>query len=135
MTSSNPEFAKKILLAAHKEANAVLREMVARHASQQVIYLQDKLAGITIADYRATLLQILSSQEKTLMLTQNNAPFAADIVSPPTASYVPSSPRPLLFVALAAVIGAMVGQAFVAFFGQEWILRQLCRIARRPQRS
>jgi hypothetical protein len=130
MTSSNRELAKKILLTAHTEANAVLRDMVARHASQQVAYLQNKLAGVTVADYRAALLQILSSQEKTLMLTQTDAPFAADIVSPPIASDVPSAPRPLLYVALAAAVGALIGEALVALLGQAWILRRLSRYFR-----
>jgi len=131
MTSSDPEMAKKILIAAHEETNAVLRSMVARHASQQVNYLQTKLAGVTVADYRAALLQILSAQEKTLMLTQTDAPFAADIVSPPTSSQRPSSPRPLLYVAISAAIGALIGEALIVLLGYTWVLNRLTRIARR----
>jgi len=127
MTSPDPAFAKKVLLAAHTEANALERDIVARHASQQVRYLQDKLASVTVADYRATLLQILSAQEKTLMLTQTNAPFAADIISPPSVSDQPTSPRPVLYLVLAAAIGGLIGAFLVAFLGHAWILRHLPR--------
>jgi len=111
LQSRDAHFAQRILLQAHEQSNAVLRSQVARHASQQVKYLQEKLAGVTVADYRATLLAILSAQEKTLMLTQADAPFAADVLSPPIISEMPVSPRPILFVALAAFIGALVGGA------------------------
>lgn len=125
MTNPDPAFAKRILLTAHTEANLVLRDMVARHASQQVNYLQNKLAGVSVADYRATLLQILSAQEKTLMMTQTDAPFAADIASPPVASNVPTSPRPLLYIALAALIGALTGETLLVFLGPDRIRRAI----------
>lgn len=132
MQSKDPKFAQKILLQAHEQANAVLRDQVARHASQQVEYLQKKLSGVTIADYRATLLAILSVQEKTLMLTQADAPFAADILSPPLISENPISPRPILFVALSALLGALAGGATTILFGPNW-LRRLGRQYRDPK--
>jgi hypothetical protein len=120
MKSGDVAFARRVMLAAHTEANAVLRDQVARRGRQQVAYLQGKLAQTTVSDYRATLLQILSAQEKTVMLTQTDAFFAAEILSPPTASATPVSPRPLLSMFVACLVGILVGMALVIFLGPDW---------------
>lgn len=120
MNDANVAFAKRVMLTANEQANAVLREQVARRARQQVAYLQTKLAQTTVADYRATLLQILSAQEKTLMLTQTDASFAAEILSPPMASPTPVSPRPVLSVFVAALASTLIGTMIVIFWGPDW---------------
>ncbi len=120
MTSRNADFAKRIMLLAHEQTNALLRDQVAARARQQVAYLQGKLAQTSVADYRATLLALLSAQEKNLMLTQTDASFAAEIVSPPIASPVPVSPRPVLSMAVAVLVGGLLGAALVIFFGADW---------------
>jgi uncharacterized protein involved in exopolysaccharide biosynthesis len=120
MNDRDPAFATRVMLMAHHEANIVLRDQVARRARQQVAYLQSKLAETTVADYRATLLGLLSAEEKTLMLTQTDADFAAEILSPPVVSPTPVAPRPVLTLAIAILTGILVGLALVIFFGPDW---------------
>jgi uncharacterized protein involved in exopolysaccharide biosynthesis len=138
MTNSDVAFAKKVMLAAHEQANIVLRDQVARRAHQQVLYLQEKLTQTTISDYRQTLLQILSTQEKNLMLTQTNASFAAEILDPPVASQIPVAPRPILSMFVAVLAGGLVGSIIVVFCGPDWWQRSRrivadWRSARRPK--
>jgi hypothetical protein len=120
MDDGDAAFATRIMLAANEEANAVLRDQVGHRASQQVTYLQRKLAQTTVEDYRQTLLALLSSEEKTLMLTQTDASYAAEIVSPPMASPTPVSPRPVLTLFVAILVGGIIGSAIVIFFGPDW---------------
>lgn len=120
MTSAKVDFAKRVLLTTHAEANAVLRDQVAHRASQQVNYLENKLAQTSVADYRQTLLALLQQQETLLMTTQTDASFAAEIISPPVASPTPVSPRPILFIAVAILVGGLVGSALVIFLGADW---------------
>lgn len=120
MTGTDAAFAKRIMLAANAEANDVLRDQVAKRARQQVAYLEAKMAQTTVADYRASLLSLLSSEEKTLMLTQTDAAFAAEIVDPPVASAMPVSPRPLLSLFVAGLVGVLGGFTIVIFFGPNW---------------
>lgn len=128
MDSPDPKFARRLMLADHEMANAVLRDMVARRARQQVAYLQAKLAGVTVEDYRQTLLALLSAQEKTLMLTQTDASYAAEILNPPVASPTPVGPRPVLTLFVAALAGVMVGLGIVIFLGADWWRGILARI-------
>jgi hypothetical protein len=120
MDDTDVEFAKKVMLAAHAEANQVLRDQVALRARQQVAYLQGKLAETSVQDYRATLLAMLGNQEKTLMLTQTDASYAAEILSPPMASPTPVAPRPVLGLFIAVLVGLMSGLTVVIFLGPEW---------------
>lgn len=120
MDDKDVAYATRIMLVANQEANAVLREQVARRTGQQVSYLQRKLAQTTVEDYRQTLLALLSSEEKTLMLTQTDASYAAEIVSPPIASPRPVAPRPVLMLFVAVLAGIIVGAGIVIFFGPDW---------------
>lgn len=120
MDSSDVDFAKRVMMTAHDEANQVLRDQVAVRARQQVAYLQAKLAETSIQDYRATLLAMLGAQEKMLMLTQTDASYAAEILSPPVASPTPVAPRPVLGLFVAVLVGMLSGLAVVIFLGPQW---------------
>jgi uncharacterized protein involved in exopolysaccharide biosynthesis len=122
ISMDNPDvsFAKRVMLAAHEQANEVLRDQIARRARMQVAYLQGKLAETSVQDYRATLLAMLGNQEKTLMLTQTDASYAAEILSAPIASSTPVAPRPVLTVFVAGFVGVLTGLAVVIFFGPDW---------------
>jgi uncharacterized protein involved in exopolysaccharide biosynthesis len=120
MESPNPQLAVKLMLAAHTEANQVLSDQVAARAREQVRYLEGKLATTSVSDYRATLLALLSQQEKTVMLTQTNTSYAADILSPPIVWPTPVSPRPVLSLFVAALVGTLIGLLITIFFGADW---------------
>ena len=49
-----------------------------------------------------------------MMMIQVDLPFAARVIEPPIASDQPTFPKPVLFLALAIVIGAMIG-VFIVF--------------------
>lgn len=120
------EFGKRLMLLAHREANNLLGEQVARHASNEAAYLEKKLAQTSVTDYRSTLLALLSQQEKMIMLTQTDASYAAEILDPPVASPTPISPRPVLYVFVAALVGVILGVLVTMLFGPDWF-RELFR--------
>jgi uncharacterized protein involved in exopolysaccharide biosynthesis len=134
----DPVFARRLMLMAHQEANEVLRDQVAVRAAQQVEYLQQKLLQTTVQDYRQTLLSLLSAQEKTLMLTKTSAPYAAEILTPPTSSPRPVAPRPVFGIAVSILVGILVGVSVVVFFGPNWfqkLLRTTSILRRRRQQN
>jgi hypothetical protein len=120
MRNGNAMLAQKILYLVHLEANNVLRDQVARRAEEEAGYLRTKLNQVNVEDYRETLLTLLASQEKTLMLTANTNSFAAQMVSPPTVTPTPIWPRPLLIPLVAIIVGALVGIIFSVCFGAKW---------------
>jgi hypothetical protein len=120
MDSGDVAFAKRVMLAAHEQANQVLRDQIARRAQMQSAYLEGKLSQVSVADYRATLLAMLANQQKTLMLTQTDASYAGEILSPPVASATPVAPRPVLGLFVAILVGILSGLAVVIFLGPDW---------------
>lgn len=130
--TTDPEFARKLLLMANAQANEVLRDQVAARATQQVGYLQRKLNQTSVEDYRQALLSILSTQEKTLMLTQTSAPYAAEILDPPIYSIRPVAPRPVLTLIIATIVGILAGVSVTVFFGADWWSRLLAGISVLP---
>jgi uncharacterized protein involved in exopolysaccharide biosynthesis len=120
METPDVDYAKRIMLEAHEQANQVLRDQVIRRARLQVGYLEGKLNQTPVEDYRATLLIILGNQQKTLMLAQTDASYAAEILSPPVASPTPIAPRPVLTLFVAVLVGLLSGFAVVIFVGPQW---------------
>ncbi len=116
-TDRDPAFAKQLLMELHNEANDLLRQQAQERASQKVTYLASQLSKIDVADYRETLLLLLSEQQKTLLLTQPGLPYAAEIIDPPSTPPTPSSPRPVLTVAVAILVGLVLGVLIVLFLG------------------
>ena len=104
-TDPSPERATAVLNSIIGDANELLRQDAAVRASVQADYLRDKLATVTVQDYRETLQRLLSEQEQTLMLTNSHLPYAAQMVSGQMLEPAMAPKRTLLF----AVVGAGFG--------------------------
>ena len=77
-------------------------------------YIESKLATVTVAELRLSLVELLSNQEKRMMMIKVDLPFAARIIQPPVASEDPTFPKPFLALALAVAGGLFVG-VFLVF--------------------
>lgn len=109
----DPVFAKALLLAIHEEANEMLREKAAARASLMIGYLRERLASVTNQDSRAVLTRLLSDAEQTLLLSQPGVPYAADVIDPPAASDLPTSPKPVLYLLVGFLIGVLIAMVVV----------------------
>ena len=109
----DPKFAIKLLMDLHTAANEIVRENDAENARKMVDYLQQQLRGMTVGDERAALISLLVEQEKKLALAQPGMPYAAVILDPPTASDLPTFPKPALILAIGGVFGAGVGLLYL----------------------
>ena len=103
------KFALALLQWVYREGDDYLRAIARQRTERQIAYIQHKLATVTVAEHRQALIEILSAQERGLMMMQVNLPFAVEVVEPPTVSDRPTSPRPLRNLALAAVAGFGIG--------------------------
>ena len=104
-TARTPEQAEAVLNFVVMDANEILREQAAQRASTQAEYLKEKLATISIQDYRDTLEKLLAQQEQTLMLTNSRLPFAAEPVSIESVPPKRVPKRILLFGFMAGALG------------------------------
>ena len=84
---------------------------------RQIEYIQQKLATVSITGHRQALTQLLSAEEKNMMMIQVDLPFAARIIEPPVVSEAPTSPKPFFFLALSVVVGGVLGVLLVFLVG------------------
>lgn len=110
---SHPDsgFAVELLDIVNREANATLREEAAAATRLKMASLQARIAATTESEHRAMLFSLLAEQQRRLMLLDPRLPYAAVVVDAPVASALPTSPRPLLSLALATLLGLFVGIA------------------------
>ncbi len=107
----DPKFAVQFLRWIHREDDELIREQAQERTSRQLAYIESKLATVTVAEQRLSLVELLSAQEKRMMMITVDLPFAAQIIEPPVASQAPTFPKPFLALAL-----AIAGGLFVGFF-------------------
>ncbi len=110
----DPQFAVQFLRWIHREGDELIREEAEERTSRQLAYIESKLATVTVAELRLSLVELLSAQEKRMMMIKVDLPFAARIIEPPFASEAPTFPKPILALALAVAGGLFVG-VFLVF--------------------
>lgn len=118
----DPRFAVKVLTALNTIVDGHLRAVALARSTEYARFLETKLATITIAEYRVSITDALSEQEKLIMLASSSAPYAADLIETPTDSLKPTSPRPVLVIASSIVLGLVVGilGVMIAIYLREW---------------
>jgi uncharacterized protein involved in exopolysaccharide biosynthesis len=111
----DPKFAVAFLRALHDTVEGQLRQKALSVSRQYVSYLSEQLKTVTMVEQRQAIMNALVEQEKSVMMASSNAPFAAESFGDPTASYRPTSPVPILVLALGFLIGAAVGAGIAMF--------------------
>lgn len=109
MDHEDPQFAKAFLGALNEVIDDMLRRKALARADQYINYITAKLPTITIAEHREALTQALSEQEKLKMMASSSVAYAAEPFGPPSSSYRPTSPRPIIVLAASFIGGLLVG--------------------------
>ncbi|TVZ62592.1 hypothetical protein FBZ81_11049 [Azospirillum brasilense] len=106
--------ALRILSAAAQATDAHLRAEASRRTAAQIAHVRARLAGITVAEHRRALADLLSEQERIAMMIEVDLPLAADAIEPPAAAQRPDWPNPLTVVPVAALVGLVAGALVVS---------------------
>jgi uncharacterized protein involved in exopolysaccharide biosynthesis len=114
MSHASPGFAQSVIEEVHQAADQILREESLARLGAQIAQIESELAGATMPTRKGALEEALVGQYQAQALLRADQPYAAQVVVPAMASALPTSPSPLLVLALAAVVGAILG-IFVVF--------------------
>lgn len=106
---ADPKFAITMLSTINAAADARMKAVALQRASAFAKYLEARLPTILVAEHRVAIADVLSEQEKQIMLASSSAPYAADPVEAPTASLAPTSPRPMVVLIASALFGMVFG--------------------------
>ncbi len=111
----DPDFGIWLLNSVFTETDSMMREEATIWNERKIEYLQNKLQGVTIQEYRQTLLALVAKEERGRMLLQSDLPFTVDVMDAPYASPMPTSPRPLRSLILSLIGGLIVGAVLALF--------------------
>lgn len=106
------DFGVYFLETLHNTVNERLRQRAIRRSTASIKYLKEQLDIIQVSEYRQALLQALSEQERIRMTASSGLPFAAEIISGPSSPENPDRPRALVTLALAILLGGVLGTMF-----------------------
>lgn len=109
----DPKFAVLLLSELGRVVDANLRAKALHRANEQIHFLTETLATISVAEHRLAIAQALSEQEKVRIMASSTLPFAADVFDGPSSSPFPTKPKPVLVLFLGIFLGALVAAASV----------------------
>ncbi|MGK9233115.1 hypothetical protein KXS07_15790 [Inquilinus limosus] len=112
--AEDAEVARQTLGYLHRYSDDQIKQAIYQQTQSKLEYLQRRLQNVTVNDYRQTLIGLILDQEKILMLIQPNLPFAAEALEEPEVLSEPTSPRKGRILALAGLLGLLLGAA-IAF--------------------
>ena len=115
LSNAKPELARSVLELAHTTNDRLLREAAQTWVGRQIAQLEAELAGpVTSAARREALAAILTEHYRTQALLLADLPYAAEVFDPATVPPTPTSANPVVVLALAGVVGLILG-IFVVF--------------------
>ncbi|WP_445678497.1 Wzz/FepE/Etk N-terminal domain-containing protein [Radicibacter daui] len=117
VTAKDPDFAQKLLEMLYQEAETILRDRRRNELQGNIDYLQKKILDTNLNVYRESLVSMVAQQEQELMVLRDDVPIAARVLDPVTVSNRPVSPRPVLVLALALVLGGSFGTVAAILWG------------------
>lgn len=113
MQSATPDAARALLEKLTQVIDAKLRQQALARADDYIVYLNSELNKVTVADYRATLVERLSQQEQIRMMASADVSFAAQVFSGPSVSPLPTAPKSTMVLFSGLLFGAIFA-GFVA---------------------
>lgn len=96
----DPEFAAQLVAWAFDGADQIVRQDALDRTQRYVTYLREQLAQVTNVEHRLALTQLLSEQQKQLMMLQVDLPYAVRVMQPVRVTTMPTEPRPKIVLAM-----------------------------------
>jgi len=113
----SPESATFFLRTVVLEADALIRDAAKVRASNRIRYLNEALARTTQQDLRDAILSLLSGQQRSMMMASVDTTFAVEVIDPPYASTVPTSPVTRVVLVTYVLTMIVIGVFAAIFYG------------------
>ncbi len=97
-----------ILYGLHQASESLLRDEADRRSQAVIDYIQTEMGKVGLQEHRLALAQLLAEQERVRIMINLNLPYAADIITPPTAPLQPDWPQPWPIILGGAILGVFI---------------------------
>lgn len=117
INSTDPGLAATVLSKLTSNVDRIVRDHALDRANQYIIFINQELAHVTVAEYRTALVEHLYEQEKSrIMASAVNVSYAADVLGHPASSPRPTSPAPLAAFIVALIAGTLIGFLLALYY-------------------
>ena len=111
--SEDPETLVALIVAATEATDQLMKERYIVNAEQTLQFYQSKILTSRSREHREALAKLISAEDQKLMLTSEGRHFVAEPLTRATTSMDLTSPKSVLVLALALVLGLFSGAALV----------------------
>jgi hypothetical protein len=111
--SADPETLVALIVAATEATDELMKARYIINAEQTLQFYQSKILTSRSREHREALAKLISAEDQKLMLTSEGRHFVAEPLTRATTSMDPTSPKSVLVLALALVLGGFAGAALV----------------------
>ncbi len=105
----DPLFAALLLKSIQEETDRLIREEAKTRSKARVAYLQKELQSAYNPEHRQALADLLMAEEREHMLSNMDAPYAADMIEPPSVSLKPVWPKASVILPVSFILGLIAG--------------------------
>ena len=111
--SEDPETLVALIVAATEATDELMKARYIINAEQTLQFYQSKILTSRSREHREALAKLISAEDQKLMLTSEGWHFVAEPLTRATTSMDPTSPKSVLVLALALILGGFAGAALV----------------------
>ena len=111
--TSKPDVMVELISNASQETDNLLKERFFLIAEDTLEFYYQKLLTSRSPEHREALAKLISAEDQKLMLASKSSNFVAELLTTPSVSLYPTSPKSSLVLALGLVLGFFLGTAVV----------------------
>ena len=111
--TSKPDVMLELMSNASQETDKLLKERFLVTAEATLEFYYQKLLTSRSPEHREALAKLISAEDQKLMLASKSSNFVAELLTTPSVSLYPTSPKSSLVLALGLVLGFFLGSAIV----------------------
>lgn len=111
--NEDKNFARIFLGRVNAAADDYMRKKALSRATIYVNYLEQRLSQVQVSEYRQSMAQIIGNYEKTRMMANSAASYAAEPFGGIWVSPKPTSPKPIQIIALGIFAGLAIWLFYV----------------------
>ena len=111
--TSKPDVMLETMSNASQETDRLLKERFLVTAEATLEFYYQKLLTSRSPEHREALAKLISAEDQKLMLASKSSNFVAELLTTPSVSLYPTSPKSSLVLALGLVLGFFLGSAIV----------------------
>ena len=121
--TSQPDVIVELLSNVSQETDKLMKERFLVTAEDTLEFYHKKLLSSRSREHREALARLILAEDQKLMLASKSSDFVAELLTTPSVSLYPTSPRSSLVLAIGLLLGFSLGSAIVIvrfFIRESW---------------